>query len=190
MSFHKTYSHLVVIWNWRNTYFYTGLCIPTHLYIQYIHTLYLCVYTVYIHTYIMCVYRDLHICLQDWWQGNAENDLWLALLLFSAKGSSSMLRWSCKFSWKWVSFAVSFPSSLDLYLTKVLAFALCKWVLMRSLNFDNHPFMWHALDNAVSRFWGEAVFQLWTTNSLKSDHALLGRRIVQWGWLGICLTGD
>lgn len=91
--------------------FLIGLCIPTDL-----------IYTVYIHTYIMCIYRDLYAHSQDCWQGNAESYLWLALLLSSAKSSSPMLRWGCNLSWKLVSFAVSFPSLLDLYLTESACF--------------------------------------------------------------------
>lgn len=110
MSFHKTCSQFVV-WNWRNMYFY---CV--------MYTHWSLLYTLYIHTYIMCIYRDLCMCSQDCWQGNTENYLWLALLLLSAKSSSPMLRWGCKLSWEWVSSAVSFPSSFDLYLTESACF--------------------------------------------------------------------
>lgn len=178
MSFHKTYSHLVVIWNWRNTYFKLGCVFPLIFHI----------YCVYTHTYNVCLQGFIHMFTGL--LARQCRKLWLALLLLSAKGSSSRLRWSCKLSWKWVSFAVSFPL-LWIYISQeVLASALCKWALMRSLNFDNHPCKWHTLDRAVSRSWGRAVFQLWTTNWLKSGNALLGRRIAQWGWLGIHLTGD
>lgn len=78
----------------------------------------------------MCIYRDLYTYSQDYWQGNAENYLWLAELLLSAKGSSHMLRWGCKLSWKWVSFAVSFPFSFVLYLTE----SACCFTLQTSTN--------------------------------------------------------
>lgn len=115
MSFHKTYSHLVVIWNWRNTYFKLSCVFPLIFHI----------YCVYTHTYNVCLQGFIHMFTGL--LARQCRKLWLAPLLLSAKGSSSMLRWSCKLSWKWVSFAVSFPL-LWIYISqKVLASALCKW---------------------------------------------------------------
>lgn len=147
------------------------------------------IHTVYIHTYIMCIYRDLYTYSQDYWQGNAENYLWLAELLLSAKGSSHMLRWGCKLSWKWVSFAVSFPFSFVLYLTE----SACCFTLQTSTN-EVVKLWWPSIymtsfgQGCVSVL-GEGRFSA-LNYRLKSSNALPGRRIAQWGWLRFHLTRD
>lgn len=73
-----------------------------------------------------------------------------------------------------------FPFSFDLiYISqkvKVLAFALCKRILMRSLNFDDYPFTWHTFGQSYVLVLGEGSFSAPNARQIVARQRFAGQK--------------